>query len=689
MEPANLCLGIVGWIRAFNQQQLTRWYQQASAYGHLTDGLEGLVAQELQTAQGYAATYGFELGSDGLSGGWDPTSGMGADGMSGMGVGSQGTATAVQYGELIWQDQTRAKWDGSDSVVYPVNQQSDSRQQDFFQSDVTIQSPYHGAVAKAELVNDDSVAAPAKMLKVSFTMSDGSTKVVCVHNVTDKTKIQLQSSDQSNIHLDASLTSSALASQVTVEDLTDDSNTTVDQGTPPDPKTKNNWTKNRSVDLTATEGKDTFIVKSHDLNLSLLDYSQNAYITKTAENHYTIEIRDDDGKIIRRIEAETKQINLLNTDSDKVFYKDATVKKGSASSSKVVVSSKPKVSAIDVVAGDISTGDGKPTGFEAWTGQDTQITVGDEEGDSKVGDDPNPEPNSFSKDGKTANYISKDETLTAYYDGKYKNIKVTSGPGGTVTLNTASIADNVWIEKNQDGTYTILMESGEDPSKEITYTVEGPPTKILIGNANIGKIKYVMNDGEWRSPKDIATAPFTSDLDPLIEVEGEKSTPNMTKLDQRIKDLGTLIGKGSDDDLPWLLDQIGSHFPFIKDFYDKDQDGKLSVDEINTAIQAGAFPPANLTQDTIKFLFDIDPVFHSALASVHPGDANGLNTATPRLVDLLKKLYPDQADQIYIDTYSDYYPGNWVTWNDLRFKGTRYSYSSESGDLSTINLISG
>src|SRR5215471_20592745 len=77
-----------GWmdpsIQAY-QQQLTTWYQQALfAYSHLTDGSQrAIVAQELQTARSYASSYGFELGNDDSSSGWDVPYETGGYGMPG------------------------------------------------------------------------------------------------------------------------------------------------------------------------------------------------------------------------------------------------------------------------------------------------------------------------------------------------------------------------------------------------------------------------------------------------------------------------------------------------------------------------------------------------------------------------------------------------------------------------------
>jgi hypothetical protein len=136
-----------------------------------------------QTAS-IAEQYGFQDISaeiEGTGGGsnWDPLTGN-IYGDSGMGVSANG-GPAPQYGEVLWQDSSRIKWDGLDPVTYVVDQKSETRQRDFFQSDVTIQLPYHGAVAKAEAVDDDSATPPAKMLKVTVTMPDNSTDV-CVHN---------------------------------------------------------------------------------------------------------------------------------------------------------------------------------------------------------------------------------------------------------------------------------------------------------------------------------------------------------------------------------------------------------------------------------------------------------------------------------------------------------------------------
>jgi hypothetical protein len=188
--------GQSGQVQAYIQymheyeQMLLSWKQT-----HLNDPQSvALVDQYLATSKQYLQQVGD----------WDPMGGIMSGGygmgdMSGMGVPSMdpmgGAGSMDQTGQVIWGDQTRIKFDGSTPASLTVNlQDNDLRQKEFFQEDLTINIPFH-ASGKEELLDDDSTPAPAKMLKITVTLPDGSSRVYIKHNLKPTDKIQILSAD--------------------------------------------------------------------------------------------------------------------------------------------------------------------------------------------------------------------------------------------------------------------------------------------------------------------------------------------------------------------------------------------------------------------------------------------------------------------------------------------------------------
>jgi len=203
-------------------EQMHRYQQMLMSYKKMYPNDAEMIA----TIDSYMATsqkYLQQVGD--TSSAWDPMGGMmgddfgmgggmgGMDPMGGMGGMSAGGGVA---GEVIWADRNRVKYDGSElaDVMVGVNE-SDKRQKEFFQENFTLRVPFHGS-GKMELLDDDSSAPPAKMLKISVTMPDGSSRIYIKHNVkeTDQIRILTADGEAAKFVQDAALTSSPVAAAI-------------------------------------------------------------------------------------------------------------------------------------------------------------------------------------------------------------------------------------------------------------------------------------------------------------------------------------------------------------------------------------------------------------------------------------------------------------------------------------------
>lgn len=450
------------------------------------------------------------------------------------------------------------------------------------------------------------------------------------------------------------------------------------QGDQPDTvDSKNNtrtWKTKDSVDYDVSEGKETDRIYANSLNLTPPDRTYTVWVEKTGEHAYHIQIEDAQGNTVRTIEAsQIHQLNL-NVDADNLYFKDSS--KNAKNPAPQKSGSNQNVVDNEIYAPALTSNDGFKTWSDKSHDPDKNITVesGAEEGSTPAGNDPNPQPDSISQDGKTAQYNkSASQDLTAFYDGEYSNNHISSGPGGTVDLHGASFADKVDITNNNNGTYTIVFTSGDDASKKITYTVDGPPDKITINDVNAGHVTY---NGQ----------PYATGVDELISVTGEKENPlgNLGKLPPALINLINITGVNFDA----FAGLLQKHFPAEFIAADENHDGKLTPDELADAINTNkvSFPPAKPSKDMIEFFYDLDPVFKKDADDAH-SDRSKIKDGSRRLVDLMKASYPDQAGTINY-TGNDHkndddgkgdceYPE--LTWNDISFGNFHFNWTTETG----------
>jgi hypothetical protein len=280
------------------------------------------------------------------------------------------------------------------------------------------------------------------------------------------------------------------------------------------------------------------------------------------------------------------------------------------------------------------------------------------------------------------------EKSTLCYPGGNMDVRTYKAPSVSLSANYDDTSGNGVSEIFADN-FTLTTNSLE----QVTVNKTNAYYEIVVTRypGGAGNVRNFYVDPTATSININGTSNVSFGGDPgVVKVNG---TAPAVVLNAPLAAFATAIGKS--DDIPGLSAAILSHFPILS-AYDKDGDGKLSAAELNAANAAGAFPPPNLSNDLINFLKDIDVPFNEALSSVHPGDASGLKTATPRLVTLLNALYGAGSAKQINDTVT--IPGffgqpsqtvpstDWRYWNDISFNGTNYSYSAESGTLSDVNV---
>jgi hypothetical protein len=384
----------------------------------------------------------------------------GGDLSNAMGV-SVGAATSgnSQLGDLIWQDQTRAKWDGSNAVTYSVDQQSDSRQQDFFQSDVTLEIPYHGSAAKTLLVADDSVPN-AKMLQVTVSMPDGSSRVVNVHNITSDSHVQILSSDPDNVQLDSSVTSDPLGAQVTKGDINSATLNAQVQGDSPSKRRdgKLGWDGDSFNIYSTEDGRDKYIsarssVAFHASSNSEFwtvawDDSANQYVVRVYGNAQ--DAKDGDPKKAKETFHMDDMTNLkasIDIDPSHVFF-------------------------TGVLSGDAA---GAPSNdLNSSNTHAQKLSIGTNAASPSV-DLPKDATPPDQVQGTTATWNSW-QNVNAYAKDGYQDHEITAP--GTVTLHGFSYGDTFEIKDYQAGppqTWKIVLhkDGKVNPTTDETFNITG------------------------------------------------------------------------------------------------------------------------------------------------------------------------------------------------------------------------
>ncbi|MFO1518504.1 MAG: hypothetical protein U1F57_02375 [bacterium] len=376
---------------------------------------------------------------------------------------------------ISYQDNSHVVTDQGSSVQIAINDQDpDNRTIDAYQKNPTLLIPSNAANVKVTYVDDD--AAPGhKMVLVTYT-AGGKTQTIKFHKADRADfNFKIQAADPSSVDVTDPALQTAIGTNANVCAVTElgaSSDADTVQGTPPDSvDTKANtrtWNKNDSVDYYVTEGKETDKIYTDNLNITLPDRSDTAYVTKTGPHSYTIEIKDANGKTIRKIEAsQVDHLNFSGVDGDNLFFQDK--------------------SASPPPAGD---------SFKAWSAADcaadTQLTLnGDShatKGAAGAGQSVNPNKPEDTPADKVENGIAtynnsdlKDVSIHTYYDDpptvKEHDIFTT----GTFTVYAASYQDKVDISKETTGAhagqYKLVFTDG---THTVTYYVTGDISKIKI-----------------------------------------------------------------------------------------------------------------------------------------------------------------------------------------------------------------
>lgn len=267
--------------------------------------------------------------------------------------------------------------------------------------------------------------------------------------------------------------------------------------------------------------------------------------------------------------------------------------------------------------------------------------------------------------GKKAVYsVGGDVEIHSNYKDAVDTHEITTT--GAVLLHGKSINDSITVDRDATtNLYTITFtDKSTTPVKTETYTLSGPPSKIIIDGV-AGKI----------SGNAVDEVVLGNDF----SVAGGGKVPEMVQ--QLIDQTGV--------DQDTLLKNMWKHFPQLR-AYDKPSnggngDGKLDMNELNNAFTKNPDLAKNLfgtqpTQDILDFIKAIDPTFSSEVDATTTWEGNSIashwNKANAELVSVLKIMYPGVSK--IEATYPGRGGGDWIYTNDITFGDQHFNFTSES-----------
>ena len=313
-------------VGSFLPTTAAQLYEYISQMQHLLAGtIDGTTRAQIQNNLNLAYQYLQQIGEDPRLGdsGWDPMEGCDVFGPAygaasyGMGVESSSESQPPSF-PVSYQDSAHVvSEDGSDFSVTVGRNDADIREIDAFQPNATIAIPSNAATIALSSQTDES-GNPVVLIKITFP--NGPTRIIRCH---DPEHLSIQSPKPDQVIQDASL--GDLISKIEISRPGEVNSEP--QGTSPDETLDRTriWNTHDSVDYFATDGDETDSIYADTVNLSLPDRSHSAYVTKLGDHHYAIEIKDADGRLIRRIETyQTDHLNFNGVDGDNLYYRDAT-----------------------------------------------------------------------------------------------------------------------------------------------------------------------------------------------------------------------------------------------------------------------------------------------------------------------------------------------------------------------------
>lgn len=385
----------------------------------------------------------------------------------------------------------------------------DSRTQDILSKDVTLNISSLSATVYTEKTRDTRLQPPTDVLKIivqdQFT---GQLSVYFVHDYKDA-HITINTPT-------GTINQDTTGGLVTVGTYNPESVSEEDsfQRTPFN-KAKSNastriWDQDDTVQYVATEGKETDRIYADTVNIVMPDRSHQAYVTKTGDHSYSIQIRDENGKVVRRISTEqTAHLNIDRSYAGNVFFRDYSHMGQNHMDGQMMLN--PNGNSDD--------------GFRAWDNPDhaadVQLTVGGKADSSTTTGSDTTNPTDTSKDtqlpadkktGDTWHYDGndlEDVDVTPTFDHKDNIVEIP----GTFTL-TPTDDQTVTVEKDPSTKHYIITVSapGKTP---VTYDVDPSLTKIDL-KIQESKVKFIKHDGNGKEIPDDALL-----FDGKIQIKGK------------------------------------------------------------------------------------------------------------------------------------------------------------------------
>ncbi|MFO1518650.1 MAG: hypothetical protein U1F57_03140 [bacterium] len=529
--------------------------------------------QALATIDSYLATahqYLQQMGDDSSS--WDPLGGL-----MGGGLG-MGNAPMDQTGEVIWGDNTRIKYDGTDGADVTVRlHDGDSREKDFFQDDLTLRIPFH-ANGQLELLADDSLPAPAKMLKITVNLPDGSRRVFVKHDFKETSNIRILTPDGDSKPFtpDTALASSPLSQKVNFGNLTDETSATTPQGDPPTKMEGNTRVYDgKDFDISPVpsgSGKKTRVKANGEVTITptsndeyfRMDYEKgppSKYVLKVYandedyKNNKVKETIDIDGALVKKLHfaGDKSRIDFGNLSKGTPPSLSGKGRAPDAVAKKAVFGTSATSPSAPAGAGSTAPSTTPPTGVPApeksnpsheldpsKPGATKVDVVGDSNGKGAGG--PDAPVNPQSKDDNIPDALENDVaiydgsngqdstnvSLHTYFDDPLTVREHDIFTSGEVTIFASSFRDVVNVTKDEKGRYKVEVLKNGDPKKTVTYFITGDAKKIKIKGALPSQVNNSAKKA-WSETKYVLGADFPNlperqevwheDPDPKVEVE--------------------------------------------------------------------------------------------------------------------------------------------------------------------------
>jgi len=371
----------------------------------------------------------------------------------------------------------------------------DARTQDIWSNDVNINVSSLSTYVTSEKTEDTRALPPEQVLKVTVTdKATGKFSVYFIHNYDDAHVVVNTPTGK----IDQDSTGGLVQAGTYSPDATAEAGQS--QATPFD-KNKSNattriWDENKvgePVQYVVTDGKELDKIYADTVNIVMPNRSDTAYVTKTGDHSYTIQILDENKKVVRTIKVEqAEHLNFDRAYAGNVFYQ---------------VKLQPVAQPMGKNSNSYEEMEiPQPNVYTAWNDPncpvDPQVTVGGKAGGAIASDGTDP---SNTSDPDTSNDTqlpaNKKKSDAWYYDGNdLTDVSVTPtfdhdndfvDIPGTFTLTPT---DDQTVKITKDPSTKDYIITVESDGKKVTYHVNHHLTAIDL-KINESKIKFVDANG--------------------------------------------------------------------------------------------------------------------------------------------------------------------------------------------------